>query len=301
MLNPAWLKTFVTLIDTGHFTKTADKLFMTQPGVSQHIKKLEQACGHPLIERHNKNFEITEEGKTVYQYAVEMASQQHKMLQSLEQDDPFSGKLALSCSGSLALRLYPHLLDLQCKHPLLVTHLEVAPQQKILAGVINGDVDIGIMTHQSSDPRVESVKIGDEPLCLMLPKACQTDTLTLEQLQAIGLIGHPDAEHYLSLYFSRCAEPDLATININQLPVTGYINQLSQILLPVAKGRGFTVLPQSALEAFSDKESIAVYPSKQTVIETLYLLTKRHRRLPARFDTIKHTLQQTLSDANRDK
>ena len=54
MLNPNWLKTFVTLIDTGHFTKTAEKLFMTEPGVSQHISKLEKACGHALIHRDRK-------------------------------------------------------------------------------------------------------------------------------------------------------------------------------------------------------------------------------------------------------
>ena len=48
MLNPVWLKTFVTLIETGHFTKTAEKLFMTQPGVSQHIAKLEQASKYLL-------------------------------------------------------------------------------------------------------------------------------------------------------------------------------------------------------------------------------------------------------------
>ncbi|NVD08659.1 LysR family transcriptional regulator [Vibrio sp. JPW-9-11-11] len=294
MLNPAWLKTFATLIDTGHFTKTADKLFMTQPGVSQHIKKLEQACGHALIERHNKSFEITEAGKTVYQYALELDSQQRQMLQSLSQDDPFAGQVSFSCSGALALLLYPHLLDLQCKHPQLITQLEVAPQHKILADIINGDIDIGIITHQTSDPRVESVKIGDEPLCLMLPKASNPQSLDLQQLKALGVIRHPDAEHYLSLYFSRCAEPDLATINIHQLPVTGYVNQLSQILLPVAKGRGFTVLPKSALEAFSDKENITVYQPKQTVIQPLYMLTKRHRRLPARFTTIRDTIQQTL-------
>ena len=37
MLNPVWLETFITLVDTGHFTQTAEKLHMTQPGVSQHI------------------------------------------------------------------------------------------------------------------------------------------------------------------------------------------------------------------------------------------------------------------------
>ncbi|WP_260847496.1 LysR family transcriptional regulator [Shewanella algae] len=71
MINPNWLKTFKTLIDTGHFTKTADVLFMTQPGVSQQIRKLEESCGHALIRRINKTFEITEQGKLVYEYACQ--------------------------------------------------------------------------------------------------------------------------------------------------------------------------------------------------------------------------------------
>jgi DNA-binding transcriptional LysR family regulator len=37
MLNPVWLNTFIALVDTGQFTKAAEKLFMTQPGVSQHL------------------------------------------------------------------------------------------------------------------------------------------------------------------------------------------------------------------------------------------------------------------------
>ncbi|ABZ77187.1 transcriptional regulator, LysR family [Shewanella halifaxensis HAW-EB4] len=43
---------------------------MTQPGVSQQIQKLEQACGHSLITRLNKQFEITEQGQQVYQCAT---------------------------------------------------------------------------------------------------------------------------------------------------------------------------------------------------------------------------------------
>ena len=51
MLNPQWLRTFQTLVDIGHFTRTAEMLNMTQPGVSQHIRKLEQACGYNLLNR----------------------------------------------------------------------------------------------------------------------------------------------------------------------------------------------------------------------------------------------------------
>lgn len=295
MLNPAWLKTFVTLIDTGHFTKTAEKLFMTQPGVSQHIKKLEEACGHALIERYNKTFVITEAGKTVYEYANQLESQQQKMLNSLSQDDPYSGMVSVSCSGSLALLLYPHLLDLQCKYPSLITLLEAAPHHKILADVIKGEVDLGIVANEPSDPRIESHQFGSEPLCLMLPKEKASYPLDEAALKEIGLIRHPDAEHYLSLYFSRCGEDQLAAININQLPTKGYINQLSQILLPVAHGHGFTILPKSALEAFPLKDKVAVYQPKSEVIETLYLLTKRHRQIPARFETIKQVMRSQLN------
>ncbi len=51
MINPLWLNTFRTLVKVGHFTQTAEKLYMTQPGVSQHIKKLEQACHCDLLSR----------------------------------------------------------------------------------------------------------------------------------------------------------------------------------------------------------------------------------------------------------
>lgn len=295
MLNPSWLKTFVTLVDTGHFTKTAEKLFMTQPGVSQHIKKLEHVCGHALIERHNKTFVITEAGRTVYDYANQLESEQKKMLSSLSQDDPYSGMVSVSCSGSLALLLYPHLLNLQCKHPELIPLLEAAPHHKILADVIKGEVDMGIVANEPTDPRIDSHKFGSEPLCLMLPKEKIAKKLDEKTLKELGLIRHPDAEHYLSLYFSRCGESQLAAININHIPTTGYINQLSQILLPVAHGHGFTILPKSALEAFPLKDQIAVYQPKSEVIETLYLLTKRHRQIPARFDTIRQVMKNQLN------
>ncbi|MEZ8099042.1 LysR family transcriptional regulator [Vibrio bivalvicida] len=287
MINPAWLKTFVTLIDTGHFTKTAEKLFMTQPGVSQHIKKLEQACGYPLIERHNKSFEVTDSGRKVYQYATHMERQESELLRSLNMEDPFSGSVSISCSGSLALLLYPNLLNLQCKYPALIPRLEAAPHQKIVADVLSGMTDIGIVTHIPSDLRFDTERLGNEPLCLMLPKTYTSRPLTQASLKEIGLVQHPDANHYLSIYFAQCGEPELEKVNIDDIPVTGYINQLNQILLPVANGLGFTVLPKSALDTFVENDRISIFEPCNEVVETLYFLTKRYRQRPKRFETIK--------------
>ncbi len=59
MLNPSFLKTFIALVETKSFTKTAEILHMTQPGVSQHVKWMEDYFGEPLIVREGKKFELT--------------------------------------------------------------------------------------------------------------------------------------------------------------------------------------------------------------------------------------------------
>ena len=144
MLNPVWLHTFKTLVEVGHFTQTSEKLYMTQPGVSQHIKKLEQACQHPLIKRENKSFELTEQGRMVYAYALELEEKEKSLLEDLSFDDPHAGYCKLACSGALALMLFDPLLEKQKQHKGLSIHLEAAPNQSILNGVAEGRIDMGL-------------------------------------------------------------------------------------------------------------------------------------------------------------
>ena len=69
MLNAQWLETFVTLCETGHFTRAAEQLNMTQPGVSQHLQKLEAQIGQSLISRQGKSFSPTPAGEAVLEPA----------------------------------------------------------------------------------------------------------------------------------------------------------------------------------------------------------------------------------------
>lgn len=295
MLNPFWLNTFKTLVEVGHFTKTAKKLHMTQPGVSQHIQKLENACSHSLIRRENKGFELTEQGKIVYEYALKIAEEEANLIENLSFDDPSSGQCKLSCSGALALLLYPQLLSLQQLHPNLSFHLEAAPNQKILNDLQSGSIDLGIVTQIPSSSLYQSKVIGAETLCLVLPKSYKNKEITAELLFDCGLIAHPDARHYLSLYFELCGEKQLADINLDELPKSGYINQLNQILLPVAKGLGFTVLPESAVRNFPEKESLYIANTAKEVKEMLYLVQKRNRDLAHRYHTVGKVLHDILA------
>ncbi|MBE4576995.1 LysR family transcriptional regulator [Vibrio navarrensis] len=295
MLNPIWLNTFKTLVDVGHFTHTAEKLHMTQPGVSQHIRKLEELCGHALIKRINKTFELTEQGKLVYEYAVKSADAEARLFASLEFDNPFSGVCKLSCSGSLALQLYPQLLSLQQAHLDLKIHLEAAPNQKIFNDLQTDMIDLGIVTQKPDERLFQSTVLGSETLCLVLPKRYKESEINADLLCNIGVIDHPDAQHYLSIYFKACELESLSKINLDKLPKSGYVNQLSQILLPVSRGLGFTVLPKSAITNFVDSESLFVVRPKTEVRETLYLVQKRNRDLAQRYHTVNSYLARIFS------
>ncbi|GAA5314887.1 MAG: LysR family transcriptional regulator [Candidatus Pelagadaptatus aseana] len=292
MLNPVWLKTFITLIDTGHFTRAAEKLFMTQPGVSQHLNKLEQACGHALIQRENKGFEITEQGKLVYEYARQLLKSEQQLLENLAFDDPFAGAISMACSGAMALSLYPKILDLQVSHPDLSVTLKAAPNRQILEEVKQGLLDIAVVTELPASTIYDCLTLGEEALCLILPAAFDVRQLTAEALSDIGLVGHPDALHYLSIYCAQSRDPLFEHLNIEALLVTASINQISQILEPVARGLGFTVLPMSAIDSFHSSERLRIYQPRKKVMEPLYLLKKKGRALPARFQTLADVLQQ---------
>ena len=72
MFNAQYFRTFITLVETGSFTQTAKQLSMTQPGVSQHIRKLERYLQKSLLNRHGRSFTLTESGRRAYDYALKL-------------------------------------------------------------------------------------------------------------------------------------------------------------------------------------------------------------------------------------
>ncbi len=74
------LQTFLTLCETCNYTKTAQKLNMTQPAVSQHIQFLENYYQVILIAGKGKNFSLTEEGKALWQHVRTLNANSERIL-----------------------------------------------------------------------------------------------------------------------------------------------------------------------------------------------------------------------------
>ncbi|QSB11386.1 LysR family transcriptional regulator [Lysinibacillus sp. FSL K6-0057] len=67
------LRYFIAIVEEKKISAAAERLHISQPPLSQHLKTMEEELGSKLVERSGKYFEVTEAGKTLYKYALQVA------------------------------------------------------------------------------------------------------------------------------------------------------------------------------------------------------------------------------------
>lgn len=70
-----WLKTFITVYEEGSFRAAADKLFISQPSITVHIKALEQELQVALFDREHTKVKVTQAGEQYYDMAKKLLAQ----------------------------------------------------------------------------------------------------------------------------------------------------------------------------------------------------------------------------------
>ncbi|WP_367105918.1 LysR family transcriptional regulator [uncultured Psychrobacter sp.] len=281
MINTTWLRTFCILVEVGHFTRTAERLHMTQSGVSQHINKLEVQLDIALLIRQGKQFSLTHAGKKLYSEASDILLKLSNLEQQISKDLAFEGKVRLMSPGSVGLKLYPKLLALQQQHPKLIIDYRFAPNTDIEQALINHEIDMGFMTIVSALKTISCQAIATEALMLVTPAT--TTQPTWETLIKLGFIDHPDGAHHASMLLSANYSKFQHSNDFEQ---KGFSNQIGLILEPVSRGLGFTVLPAHAVAAYEKPQLIKSHCLPTPVSETLYLVTKREHVLANRMQTV---------------
>lgn len=295
MINQRWLKTFCTLVDVGHFTQTAEKLFMTQSGVSQQVKKLENQLDTTLLIREGKSFSLTDAGYQLHQKGQELLRSFEELENLIKQDEKYEGRVKIASPGSIGLKLYPYLLDTQQTYSKLIIDYIFAPNKTIEKDLVDRKLDLGLMTELSKQSCLLSQKIAVEPLVLVTSK--HVEKVNWQALIHLGFIAHPDAAHHgrllLSKNFSQFE-------HIEQFTHKGFSNQISLILEPVSKGFGFTVLPLHAAKAFHSQDLINIHFLQKPVTESLYLCFNRHSIITSRAKFVKSLVIDHLCSFSRD-
>jgi DNA-binding transcriptional LysR family regulator len=281
MINIVWLRSFCTLVEVTHFTRTAEQLNMTQSGVSQHIRKLEDHLGFPLLIRHGKQFTLTDAGENLYREGREVIKTLSEIELRVGANPSHEGVVRIASPGSMGLKLYRHLLTVQQQYPELIIDYRFAPNATVEKLIAEDNVDIGFMTSASTFADISCKPVAEEELLLITPAKIVRPRW--QQLLKLGFIDHPDGAYHAGLLLS-ANYPQFK--HAKQFATAGFSNQINLILEPVCMGLGFTVLPTYAVGAFARSAAVKVHQLPNQVSETLYLGVHRTRVLPNRVNTI---------------
>ena len=114
------LNTFRHLAKSLNFSKTAEELHFAQSTVSAQIRSLENELRLTLFDRLGKKVVLTEEGKSVLQYANRFMTIEEEFITTLKKDAPISGELNIFAPNTICVYHLPRLLtDFKAKHPLV--------------------------------------------------------------------------------------------------------------------------------------------------------------------------------------
>jgi DNA-binding transcriptional LysR family regulator len=144
MFDPLLLRSFITIVEEGGFTRAANRLHLTQSAVSGHLRKLEDEIGKPLLLRTTRSLELTSDGEILIGYA--------KAILRLNQDakgqlsrPAFAGVIRIGICEDFAQAAVLRLLqDFMAKHPAVQISVHVGIPGMLLPGMEHGDIDIVI-------------------------------------------------------------------------------------------------------------------------------------------------------------
>ena len=163
------LEHFLAVADERTFTRAAERVFRTQPALSQSIKKLEMELGSPLFVRDNGNVSLTEAGNILADYAHRMLKLRDSATRSIAQlQNLGSGTLSIAAHESAALYLLPKaILRFVQLFPEVKIRVNRARLDEVPRMVLDREVQIGFLKEAPAFQELESVDVHSDRMALI--------------------------------------------------------------------------------------------------------------------------------------
>jgi len=163
------LQVFLTVATEKSFSRAAERLLRTQPAVSLALQRLEQELGEKLIDRSGKELILTDAGRTVLDYARRFQSLQQELDNSLaELRDNSAGRLTIGANESTAIYLLRHIERYRELYPKIKVQVRRSLSSKVPAQLIDGDLELGLISYDPDDDRLVSSVIYRDHLAFVV-------------------------------------------------------------------------------------------------------------------------------------
>ncbi|RRA49467.1 LysR substrate-binding domain-containing protein [Acidipila sp. EB88] len=238
------LRYFVVVAEELHFGRAAARLHLSQPPLSQQIRRLEEILGYPLFQRTSRSVKLTDAGECLLERARRvLTTMQRDIDETRHVAEGEVGSLHIGFVGSAMLSNLPEIFrTFRETHPRVRLHLYESFTSRVQEGLQNGSLDVGILRDSDVVEQLHTAPLYAEPYVAVLPAthACARQ----KSLAPAALQGEP------FVYYPRSAGARAFEKPLRIFEEHGFRPQIVQeashwltILRLVGAGMGVSVAP----------------------------------------------------------
>ena len=234
MFDPVLLRTFVAVAETLSFTRAAEQLQLSQPTVSQQVRKLELAAGRLLVLRDTRAVALTDNGDAMLGFARTILSA-HDEAASYFLGSAMRGRLRFGSADDLALTELPQILrDFRLLYPQINLELTVNQSGVLARRLRAGQLDLVFVKQEPDQP--EGRLVRRERLVWVAHKSLQLDAA-----QPVPLIV------YQAPSLSRTAAIKALEDVGRTWRITCNTREVNGVMAALRAGMGVAVFPQNMI------------------------------------------------------
>lgn len=178
------LRYFIAVAEELHFRKAAERLFISQPGLSRQIKQMEEALGYDLFERSNKRVILTKAGK----YLKDEIGLAFKNLEDIFEHaqlihEGMEGQISFAYVGSAMQNVIPEiLLKIREEHPNIHYSLREMENPDQIDALLLNDIDLAFVRLEKVPKGLDIRPVFEDTFSLVVPENFEIDRLNLTSL-----------------------------------------------------------------------------------------------------------------------
>jgi DNA-binding transcriptional LysR family regulator len=257
-MNLKQLEVFVAVAETKSFTQGAEKSYLTQSTVSQHISSLENEFGIRLLDRTGKGVYLTEGGRIFYDFACRILAGTQEMSTAIRR---FKGLeqavLRIGGSNIPGIYLIPRFLPLYHEmHPGVSVHVVQGDSHEILERLKNNEIEIGFLGCLYNDDAVSFHQVASDNIILVVHESHSwkdKGEISLEELTEASFVFREEGSGTHGTVVAALAN---AGINHECLRVTARLGSNEAVKQAVCRGVGVSFLSEISVKNECDRREL---------------------------------------------
>ena len=173
------IHTFLDLVETGNFHRTAERLDINQSTVSFRVRALERALGARLFVRGRGGAELTAEGRRFERYATNLLQGWNLARQDVGMPAGFEGRLRVGMQIQLADRLVDSWATaLRRQLPGTALHVVSDYSRAMTEQLVFGNLDVAVLYDPEQRPELQVSPVFDECFRMVATRPAVLDAIT---------------------------------------------------------------------------------------------------------------------------